>query len=409
MAPAIDAWKRAGVRAALRYANQEAVSHLTQALALLRCLPASVWRSQEELQLLLTLGLPRVQLQGYDSPEVARTYDRARELLLELGEAQAPRELSYWGAFAWLFTQKRFQQAHEVAALLVRLGRRQQIDEQLSLGHRMLATSYFNYGDMPVALEHIGKALVASGDALDLPRQRALSMKHWMNPRAMALAFSSVIRSALDSLGVARSQAREAVALADRLGHPHTCAGVLTYAAIGAQIRRDARSVLAWTDRCIELSGEHRFRLWLWWSMLLKGWALAWLGQAEEGLALMLKALPGYDGSGFLTGTPHNQGMLAEIHLLLGRTEDGLAAVDRALAPDNFETGERAWEADLHLIRGQLLKQRHQEAAARKELVQALDIARRQGACLYERRALARLWRPRDEVGLVLDRLSAPP
>ncbi|MCP3142481.1 protein kinase domain-containing protein [Pyxidicoccus xibeiensis] len=405
--PAIGAWTRAGVRAALRYANQEAVSHLTQALGLLRGLPASTWRSQRELQLLLVLGLPLVQLQGYCSLEAERTYGRAFELMHELGDAQSPPEVSYWGAFAYLFSQKRFRDANEVGELLVRLGQRQGIDEQRALGQRMMATSSFNWGEMPVALTHIEQALEFSGDPADLARQRALAMKHWLNPRAMALAFSSVIRSALDDLDVARLQAREAVELVGSLGHPHSGAGALTYAAIGAQIRRDARSTLAWADQCIELSREHRFRLWLWWSMLLKGWALAWLGRAEEGLELMLRALPDYERSGFLTGTPHNFGMLAEIYLRLGRTEEGLEAVRKALDPGNFEQGERGWEADLHLIQGQLLAQLHQDGAARGEYLQALDIARRQGARLYIRRAQARLWRPRDEVGGVLDSLSA--
>jgi serine/threonine protein kinase/tetratricopeptide (TPR) repeat protein len=396
LTPAIAFWQKAGLRSALCYANEEAVSHLTQALKLLRSLPGSSALAREELRVLMALGLPLAQLQGYRSPEVERTYSRTRELILELGDALAGLELPYWGAFSYFFTQKKFQEAHAVAELLVRLGQRHHIDGLESLGHRMIATDHFNWGNLPLALEHIEQALASSGDASDLHRQRALAMKHWVNPRAMALAFSSLLRSASDELDVAREQAREAVALADKLGHPHTFASVLTYAALGAQHRRDAHSTLEWARRCFELSSEHRFRLWQRWSKLLKAWAMAWLGQAEEGLELMCEGLVEYEQSGFQTGIPHNHGMLAGIYLLLGRTEEGLAAVRKALDPSNFEKGERAWVPDLHFIHGQLLELNHQDAEAREAFLRALHTGHQQGARLYMRWVRDRLLLPQD-------------
>lgn len=401
--PAIAYWKKAGVRAALRYANQEAVSHLSQALKLLRGLPESSARDQEEVQLHMALGLPLVQLSGYRSPEAAHTYARARELILALGDALAGLELPYWGAFSYFFSQKKYPEAHAVAELLVCLGQRHQVDGLESLGHRMIAMDHFSCGNLPLALEHVERALASSGDPRDLARQRALAMKHWVNPRAMALAFSSFLRSASDELDVAREQAREAVALADQLGHPHTCASVLTYTALGAQHRRDARSTLEWAGRCVALSREHRFRLWLRWSRLLEAWAMAWLGQGEEGLALMCKALPEYEQSGFQTGIPHNYGMLAGIYLLLGRAEEGLRAVRKALAPENFEKGERAWEPDLHFLHGQLLELNHQDAEAREEFLRALHIGHKQGARLYMRWARDRLRLPPEAPGDMAD------
>ncbi|PTL82790.1 protein kinase [Vitiosangium sp. GDMCC 1.1324] len=404
--PAISAWMKAGLRASQSYANQEAVSHLTQALKLLRGLLPTPERSQEELELLLALGLPLVQLQGYRSPEVERTYIRVLELLREGGDVLSQLKLPYWGAFAYFFTQKKYQEAHGVAEFLVLLGERQHCADLLSLGHRMMATDFFTWGHMPVARQHIELALAHSGDGRELARHRMLAVKYWINPRAMALAFSSVIRSVLHEPGLARQQAREAVELAGKLGHPHTCAGVLTYAAIGAQIRREARSTLEWTEPCLALAREHRFRLWLWWSTILKSWALAWLGRAEEGLDLMLVALSEWERSGVLIGTPHNFGMLADIYLKLGRAEEGLVAVQRALAPTQLPAGERAWEADLHLIRGQLLLLRDRDAEAREEFLVALQVARRQGARLYESWAQARLAGQSEGLGLPPDGLS---
>jgi serine/threonine protein kinase/tetratricopeptide (TPR) repeat protein len=386
--PAIRAWKQAGLRASLRYANQEAVSHLTRALELLRNLPDAASLLHEELQLLLILGLPLVQVQGYHSPEVARVYERVRELFCTVGEGVARLELSYWGAFSYYFTQMKFQEAHEIAGLLVDLGRRQSNREMLMVGHRMMAIDYFTWGDMPTALEHIEQAL-AHSEGLELAYHQTLAVRQWMNPRAMALAASSVFHSALDEQPVARRHAHEALALASRLGHPHTCAGVFTYTALGAQIRREARSTLEWAEQCIALAGEHRFRLWLWWSSLLKSWALAELGRAEEGLALMHRALEGWARSGFVSGTLLNSGMLADIYLKLGRAEEGLAAIEQALTPEKLRAGETSFEAYAHLVRAQLLGLRGRKREAREEFLRVLQIARAQGSRIYARRVLS--------------------
>ncbi|MFY0565683.1 protein kinase domain-containing protein [Archangium lansingense] len=399
--PAIRAWKQAGLRASLRYANQEAVSHLTHALKLLRSLPDAASLLLDELQLLLALGLPLVQVQGYHSPEVARLYERVRELLRELGESPSLLELSYWGVSAYYFTQMKFREAHELNELLVNLGRRYSNQELLVVGHRWMALDYFTWGDMPTALAHIEQALAHSEEPT-LEHHRALALKLVVNPRATALAFSSVIHSALDELDVARSHAHEALELARNLGHPHTCALVLTYAAVGAQIRREPRSALEWAEQCVALASEHRFRLWLWWSTILKSWALAELGQAEEGLGLMRRALEEWERSGFVTGTLHNSAMLADIYLTLGRAEEGLAAIEHALTPEKLRAGETSFEAYAHLVRAQLLALRGRAPEAREEFLRVLEIAHKQGARIYARRVLTEWgrWLERPEMQL---------
>ncbi|WNG36498.1 protein kinase [Archangium violaceum] len=385
--PAIHAWKQAGLRASRRYENQEAVSHLTQALNLLRGLPDAASLLREELELLIALGLPLVQLRGYHSPEVTQVYERVRVLLREVGEGVSQLELSYWGAYAYYFSQMKFQEAHEIAELLVGLGQRLSNREMLMLGHRMMSIDFFTWGDMPAALAHIEQAL-AHSEGLSLAQHQTLAVRQWMNPRAMALAFSSVVHSALDERDRARNHAYEALALARELDHPHTYAGVLTYAAIGAQIRREPRSTLEWTGQCITLAGEHRFRLWLWWSTILKSWALAELGQAEAGLALMLRAFAEWERSGFVAGTLHNSGMLADIYLKLGRAEEGLATIEHALAPAKLQTGEHGFEAYVHLVRAQLLGLRGRTREAREAFLRVLELAREQGARIYARRVL---------------------
>src|SRR5262249_23647739 len=55
---AIPYWQKAGQRAVQRSASVEAISHLTKALELLKALPDTLERAQQELTLQLALGAP---------------------------------------------------------------------------------------------------------------------------------------------------------------------------------------------------------------------------------------------------------------------------------------------------------------------------------------------------------------
>ena len=87
---AIHYLQQAAENAARRYANREALAHLTRGLELLKTLPATPERSQQELMLHLALGASLIATQGYAAPEVEQTYTRARHLCQYL---ENPRQL----------------------------------------------------------------------------------------------------------------------------------------------------------------------------------------------------------------------------------------------------------------------------------------------------------------------------
>src|SRR5262249_8411698 len=60
----IPYWQKAGQRAFERSANQEAISHVTRGLELLKTLPDTPERAQQELTLQLTLGNPLIATKG---------------------------------------------------------------------------------------------------------------------------------------------------------------------------------------------------------------------------------------------------------------------------------------------------------------------------------------------------------
>jgi predicted ATPase len=91
--------------------------------------------------------------------------------------------------------------------------------------------------------------------------------------------------------------------------------------------------------------------------------------------------------------------MLAEACTHAGQRDEGLRLITEALERAQ-QSGERAWEAELYRLQGELLVQAEggvQQAAVSAEACfhQALAVARRQQAKAWELRAamsLARLW-----------------
>src|SRR5713101_7398985 len=83
---AIPYWQQAGQKAIQCSANSETISHLTKGLELLKTLPDTPERAQQELTLHIALGGPLVATKGYTAPEVERVYARARELYRQVGE-----------------------------------------------------------------------------------------------------------------------------------------------------------------------------------------------------------------------------------------------------------------------------------------------------------------------------------
>jgi predicted ATPase len=71
---AIPYWHQAGQRAAQHSAHAEAISHLTNALELLKTLPDTPERAQQELALHITLGPALSATKSWAAPEVERAY-----------------------------------------------------------------------------------------------------------------------------------------------------------------------------------------------------------------------------------------------------------------------------------------------------------------------------------------------
>jgi predicted ATPase len=150
-----------------------------------------------------------------------------------------------------------------------------------------------------------------------------------------------------------------------------------------------------YVDELMALSTEHGFSLFLGKSIAIRGLYLTSLGQAQEGVELLTRGLTAVSATGAVANTPQQYMWLAEAHAMLGQLVEGLNCLAEA-AQIIETTGERHNEAEMHRLRGNLLYAAGDRSAAEESYHQALAVAKRQSAKLWEllgAASLARLWR----------------
>ena len=165
----------------------------------------------------------------------------------------------------------------------------------------------------------------------------------------------------------------------------------------GARARRlDRASVYPGrANAALAVAAEHGFGAVLKAASFHQGWLLAEHGEGEVALAPMRDWVTLCRNIRAAMLIPAYLAWLAEVFHKLGRADEGLDLVRDALAAETA-SGYLYWDAELRRLKGMLLLQAgRQETSAESCFLEALEIARRQRAKLFELRAatsLSRLW-----------------
>jgi predicted ATPase len=180
------------------------------------------------------------------------------------------------------------------------------------------------------------------------------------------------------------------------MAHPFSLALSLSLSIIFYSFRREVRLTQERAEAAISLATEQRFSYWLAFGSMVRGWALAQQGQAQEGLVQIEQGLNAFRATGAEILRPYFLALLAEAYGTRGKSEAGLTALTEALTLADT-TGDRWYEAELYRLKGALLLQRSSDnqAEAATCFQHAIRIAQSQQAKSWELRvatSLARLW-----------------
>jgi predicted ATPase len=210
----------AGQQAVRHSAYTEAITHLTTALDLLKTLPDTPECTQQELDVQTTLGPALIATRGYTAPEVERTYRRAHELCLQVGETPQLANV-LWALCVFHFIGGKLQAALDIAEQYGGLAERTQQPALLLETCQLMGAMLLNLGDLRAARPHLER-----GVALYDPQQHhALIFAH--GGADTGVAVRTQLALLLWQLGYpsrARAAIHDALTLARKLAHPFSLA-----------------------------------------------------------------------------------------------------------------------------------------------------------------------------------------
>jgi predicted ATPase/class 3 adenylate cyclase len=404
-AQAVPYWQRAGQRAIERSANLEAISHLTKGLDVLKTLPETPQRTQQELTLQLALGTPLVMIRGYEAPEVEQAYARAQELCQQVGD-RSQRFSVLVGLRRLYFGRGQLRTAREVAEECLTLAQDLGNPAFLQEAHAMLGTTLVYQGELLSARTHLEQGLALCHAQVG----RSLAFSDSTDPEVFCLTQLSWALWMLGYSEQALTRSRQACALAQKLAHPYSLTYALVFASALSMFRREAQRVQEQAEAAIALAREQGFARWLAVGMGWRGWALAEQGAVQDGLAQLRQAPT--------VGLSQQPLRLAEVYGKAGQPEQGLRVLTETLAAVS-SNGERRFEAELYRLRGELLlmqsagtrgsRTAQAEVEAETCFRRAIEVARLQQAKAFELRAamsLSRLWQRQGQRHAARDTLA---
>jgi predicted ATPase len=403
-ARAVPYLAHAAHRALGRCAYPEAIQHLTRGLALLRTLPDSPARDQQELDLQLSLGPALLAAKGQAAPEVEQTYARAWALCQQVG-TPPQRFAALWGLQRFYRGQGAFPTARRLGEQLVQVAEQAANPTQCLEAHGALGTTLFFLGDYAAARTHLERGNTST----DVATQEDLLRRHGEAPGVRGLAFISWTLWCLGYPAQALQRSQEALAIAHSLAHPYSLAGAQVWAARLHLLRREAPSVQSLAEATLALARAHSFPVFVGMATCYQGWALAMQGENAAGQARLRQGMAALAATGHTQGRPLWLLLLAEAAGDAGQIEEGLQLL--AEARTLLETqGQADLLAEVYRLQGGLLLQHAIPDIVQAEACfqQALTLGRDQHAKSWELRvalSLSRLWRQqgkRREAGALL-------
>jgi class 3 adenylate cyclase/tetratricopeptide (TPR) repeat protein len=391
---AIEWWGKAGDQALRRSAFQEAIAHLGKAIAMADGLGGGAQAagvSSQRLQLQVAYGNALLSARGHGAVETTEAFARARGSAS--GDDGAPARLAAdYGLWVGGYARGELAAMRvHAAAFLTDIEARPDSPEA-GVAHRCAGITHWFAGEYNEAREHLERAL-----ALFQPgRDDDLAYRFGQDEGVAAMADLAHALWSLGDIDRATSLVERLEARLAGITHVGTIAFARVHLAI-FELRRHNQSRT--TPHALELARitrEYDLQLFRAFGVFLEGLATIDSGTPGGGLEGMRRGAKLLRERSILPFDGLIKIALAEAEARAGDPDRAVAIINEGLATCH-RTGYRAFEAELHRVRGELLL-KYDAAntdATEGEFRGAVAIARQQHARSFEIRAalsLAKLY-----------------
>jgi tetratricopeptide (TPR) repeat protein len=386
---ALKYWGIAALRAIQRSANLEAIAHTEKALGLLTALPDTRERRVHELGLRFLSGGALWAAKGFASPEVEQTFLRAQELASEVGDA-AQSVVALRGLFGCYYARGELSRALAQGEAVKEVARRSGSAGDLTVGHMEVGSILFWRSEFDAA-RHELEAAISLYNPIE---QRAKLLSTQIDPGANARYHLSWTLWTLGLPDQALATVDRAVEAGREISQPLTLAMALFWRAVVKLCRGDVAAAAADIAELRRTTTEFHIRFLGATTTVLEGALLIEQDQPQAGIERITQAFAEFARQKAGLGRPWTYSLVAGACLRSGLIEQGLAAIEAGFAAAS-EYGEAHWDAELHRLKGELLRARPGTDPGEAALCvrEAIATARRQGAHSLELRAAASLCR----------------
>jgi hypothetical protein len=393
---AIEHAQRAAQTALQRSANAEAMAHARTAIGWLEAIEDERSRAERELDLNGIITPALMAVGGFGSPEHEATLRRSQALIEVVGHGPHVFPM-LWALVMYHYALNRRAEARAFGERFLALA-----GAEADRGPEVAVLAILAYMDLVDGRFAESRARAEHALALHDPvAHRGHAFLYGVDSKASSHATLSVVLWLTGHPDASAAHEREALAWCEELGVAHTKGAILFALATLHHYRRDLGQVMAVTDRLRDLTTRHALPLNLAYGDLVRAWVDHDAGRARQSLEIITNA-------GQRAGLSYWSSIVAELEAAAGDPKAALSRIDACIETAE-ESGSTFYLSELLRMKGEFLSASDggSRGAAAAALLQAIEIARAQGARLLELRAaiaLLRLEGSSGEARAALDR-----
>ncbi|WP_290648382.1 AAA family ATPase [Aquisalimonas sp.] len=365
----------------------EAMTHLKGALSLLATRERTRSRMRQELRVYLALGAVTAEYRGFSCAESGEIYAAALELCHELGDAlEIFPALSGMGSFE--LTRANFTKCRSLAEECLVLAEQRRFTSLAIMGHLLLGGTQCLTAEFSAARAQLEGAIAACERNQRLHRGR--QVLYVQDQKLTGLCYLALTLTIMGHVDAGLRAAEEGLGHARLLGGPHTINYALCYLAAVHHIRGDAPAALERATASLEWAREQGFATWIGISQMIRGASLVTGGECEAGLEEIAAGIKAHSAMDAIAHQTFGIALYAQGLITTGRFDEALRVLTDAFAISE-RIGERFFLAELWRLQGLALAGKGERSQAEASLRQAIEVARRQEAKLFELRSAVSL------------------
>jgi predicted ATPase len=376
---AIEYLRRAGEQAAAQGADSGAIVQLGAALELVAKQADDQTSRLQEMRLRILIGPSLMALKGLGSSETAANYTRAVELCQLAGDTAALFE-GLSGLWTFHLVRAELREADALVQQLLASARESKDDSHLAFANFAAGNTAFWCGRLEIAAERLAQSI-----AVCKPGQRSYQV-FVDDPAVYSRAYAAWTQHCQGRPDQALATVRDCMQVARMQSHPRTLAMATQFAGHLHLFRREPDVVVEHCRTLTSLAGEHGFPFYRALAEILAGCAAIQHGEGAQAVEHIKRGIDAWQSLGSGLALPWFLGELAEGLRSIGRCDEALDVVSDALRQTEG-SGERQFAAELHRIAGMALLMQEKPVEAESSFRCAREIARTQGARMWELRA----------------------